>query len=735
MTRNVSRFPFWLVEGCRAVLGARVGRASIGLLLLAVLALPDPADAQQRDTTDTRQRVPPSDTAQTPPPDTLDQPRRGRRPNTDRAQPSFTPAPFGRLPYGTPAVDSLPARISVTGVTQILEEQPGTFLYALGAVAWPHGWSADGLAPHRSRLWLTDLPYSDPLTGRPRFDLLPSPFLQRPRIGLDPAGTPTGVHVDWRDYDQKRPITEIRFRRDSNGLQNAEVSHSQQRRLSLLGWDGLLQATVGFKGRATAGAYGGSSLRKERGVWGRLRYRTRTWIVELADYSNRFRLGVHGGIEPVGDQLGTIYLLPSAVNNARFRNARQNTIRNDLVARVRGPLTPLPQPAQVSVGWTANTYDYQTDYDGAEVDGETLAYSDTLWSVRTNSLHGAFTQPLRVGRHHLSVSARGTVQQRARGTALVDAESSLWNVHALVRDSIVLGPASLVLDGGLHQTDAQSSPTARAELRAPLGPLTLRLQGSLDGQPIPWVLRSGFAGFVDPLQADPSGQVRRVEGELRAEAGVWDARLTGFAHQVTDPVDLYAGRIGEQSLGVDTVAVRQASSPFARAGVTLAAGVRREARRGLYATGHVTGLTFLNASDSPLHRRVAETLPEVYGRGRIGARFVFFEDLITDLSVQVRGWTDMNSRLFHPPTGLMVVPSLNEPVRGFPGRRVGPSYTVDVRAEATLMGAKLFFTFENVQSAQILPQGSRPQLGTFVTPLYPLPPLQFRFGVHWPIFD
>src|SRR6056297_961002 len=124
MKRNVSRFPFWLVEECRAVLGTRVGRASIGLLLLAVLALPDPADAQQRDTTDTRQRVPPSDTAQTPPPDTLDQPRRGRRPNTDRAQPSFTPAPFGRLPYGTPAVDSLPARIGVTGVTQILEEQP-----------------------------------------------------------------------------------------------------------------------------------------------------------------------------------------------------------------------------------------------------------------------------------------------------------------------------------------------------------------------------------------------------------------------------------------------------------------------------------------------------------------------------------------------------------------------------------------------------------------------------------
>jgi hypothetical protein len=96
----------------------------------------------------------------------------------------------------------------------------------------------------------------------------------------------------------------------------------------------------------------------------------------------------------------------------------------------------------------------------------------------------------------------------------------------------------------------------------------------------------------------------------------------------------------------------------------------------------------------------------------------------------------MNSRLFHPPTGRLVVPSQNEPVRGFPGARVGPSYTIDVQAQAVLMGAKLFFSFENVQSAQIIdPPSARPQVGTFISPLYPLPPLQFRFGVHWPLFD
>ena len=383
----------------------------------------------------------------------------------------------------------------------------------------------------------------------------------------------------------------------------------------------------------------------------------------------------------------------------------------------------------MSLGWTSNTYDYQTDYAG-----EFSAYPDTSWNVRTNSLHGSVTQPLHLGRHHLSGTVRGTYQQRASGTALRDAESPVWDVHALARDSLGLGQTSIVLDGGLHQTDAQTYPSARVRAQRPLGPLSLRVTAALDGQPIPWVMKRGFAGFVDPLDDVPTGQVRRLAGRLSADVGVLDASLAGFAHQITDPVDLYAGEIRGTALGTDTVAVRTANGSFLRAGATLSAGVRRAARRGIYATGHVTAQQMLNDGDSPLHRRVAETIPDIHGRGRIGARFVFFRDLITDLSVQVRAWTATNSRLFHPPTGLMAVPTLAEPIRGFPGERVGPSYTVDVRAETVLMGAKLFFVFENVQSAQGIPQSYRPQTGTFIAPIYPLPPLQFRFGVHWPIF-
>jgi hypothetical protein len=643
---------------------------------------------------------------------------------------SFTPAPFDSRSMGRPVADSLPARMPVVDLKQILEDEPGTFLYHLGPVAWPHGWSVQGLAPHRTRLWLDDLPYTDPVTGRPRFDLLPPAFVAGPTVGLDPGGHPAGVHTDWREMDRREALTEIRFRRDSNGLQNVEVFHSQQRRLSLLGTDGLLQGTFGFKGRATAGVYSGSDLERERGVWGRLRYRTENWVVELSDYSNRFRLNVHGGISPPGNRLSSIYL-PEAFDDALFRGAGQNTIRNDLVARVRGPFLPRLQPATVSLGWTSNTYDYQTAYDGARVQGQTLSTPDTSWSVKTNGFHGAVTQPVQIGRHHLTLTARGTVRQRSGGTALADA-SPRSKAHLLLRDSLRLGAGGLLLAGGVHQTDAQSFPSARIELRQQIGPVGLRARASVDGQPLSWIATDGFAGFVVPVGDVPTGQVRRAELEASVEQGVFAASATGFLHQITDPVDLYS----DATLGVDTVAARVADGSFLRGGATLSAGLRRNAGRGLYATGHVTALSFLNPNDSALHRRVADTLPSVFGRGRIGARFTIFRDLRTDLFVQARGWTEMNSRLFHPPTGRLVVPSQNEPIRGFPGERVGPSYTIDVQAQAVLMGAKLFFSFENVQSAQIIdPPSARPQVGTFISPLYPLPPLQFRFGVHWPLFD
>jgi len=78
--------------------------------------------------------------------------------------------------------------------------------------------------------------------------------------------------------------------------------------------------------------------------------------------------------------------------------------------------------------------------------------------------------------------------------------------------------------------------------------------------------------------------------------------------------DLYAGA-PENSLPTtftDTVAARSLSSPVQRAGVTLTGGWRRDTRRGLYATGRGTLLQTLNAGSSPLHDRLAQTLPSAF---------------------------------------------------------------------------------------------------------------------------
>jgi hypothetical protein len=225
-----------------------------------------------------------------------------------------------------------------------------------------------------------------------------------------------------------------------------------------------------------------------------------------------------------------------------------------------------------------------------------------------------------------------------------------------------------------------------------------------------------------------------IEGRVgvHADLGAVNLRAQGFAHQIRNAVDLYAGPRDEPppTTYTDTVTARATSSPVRRAGITLEAGWRRDTQRGLYATGRGTVLKALNAGASSLHERLARTLTRAYGKARLGARFVLFTDLVTDLYVEARGWTGMNSRWLHPPTGRLVVPPRNTPIpiANAPAE-VGPNGTVDVRAEAQLRSATLFFTFQNVQA------GTQLQPGTFVVPTYPLPPQQFRFGVFWPIFD
>ena len=727
-----------------------MGAVSVGGLLMVILLGLGPSPAySQADTTQTTQ----PDTSVAVPADTNGTVRDTvrRRPDTLRAERADTTTadtsrtkssgPLrGRVlefldpTYGRTVVDSLPTLTPHVGLEHVLAQAPGSFLYDLGNVGWPHGWSRRGLAPNRSRLWIEGRPYNSPLTGRARYDLLPPSFLERPAVGIDPGGSPIGVHTTWRDYDQIRPITELRFRRDSNGLKAIEVGHSQQHELALFDRSGILQITGGYGGRSTAGPYDGTALRRERRIWGRLRYQTSEWAVELTDLSSRHRIGAHSGVlPPTQATFPSIYLLPACSSCSQNVGARRNTFRNDLTARVRAPLLPGLSPMDLSATWTSNTFDFRTA-------------GDTTWTVRLNGGHASLQQPLSLGSHHLLVDARGSIWDTAE-TNVPEIGGARWSGHLSARDSIGVGPAAVVANAGWHVTSETQSPSAALRADAALGPADVSASVSLSNHHPAWVDERGFAGLVRPLPetAAASNQVLEAEASVGYTVDGLDLRLTGFAHRVDHATDLYAPTPpdSQRLASADTVFARQTASPVRRVGATVTAGVRRDASRGLYLTGRGTALTLLNDRASPLHTRLSRTLPSLYGSARLGARFVFFEDLITDLYLQVRGWSPLsggwNSRWFHPPTGRFVVPPREVPLPVRPNRRLGANGTMDVHAEIKLRGATLFFTFENVQSSFAAPgsyqREATLQPGTFIVPIYPLPARQFRFGVHWPIFD
>jgi len=748
----------------RPVVPVRPALARLAVTGMVVVLLVVPVSYGQVDTTETP--TPPPDTMSAPAADTTaldstaaphpdttradttERPTANREssrsgPGAGRDELPDTPRSFPDPVYGRSPVDSLPALTPHAGLEHVLARQSGSFLYDLGSVGWPHGWSPRGLGPHRSGLWLDGHPYDSPLTGRARFDLLPTAFLQRPGLGPDPGGSAVGVHTAWRDYDQVRPITELRFRRDGNGLQSIEVGHSQQHRLSLFGGAGLFQLTFGYGGRATDGIYDGSDLRRERRFWGRLRYQRDDWAIELSDLSSRHRIGAHSGVvPPEGAPFGTVYVLPTCENCSVNPGARRNTFRNDLTARVRGPLLPgTAAPTELSATWTSNTFDFETGGGAGNSGGASGV--DTTWTTKLHGGHSSLRQSLQVGPHTLTLGARGSLWGVARSN-VSGVDGTQWRAHAFARDSLRLGRTDLVLDGGWHVTADQQYPSAAVRAERPLGPVRLTAAATMAGQRPSWYETTGFEGLVRPLSdAPPSSFGRVMEGRtgVNFSRGTVDVGIEGFAHRIRDALDLYAvdPPAGQRVASTDTADARRTATPVRRVGATVTLGWRRDVDRGLYLSGRATTLTTLSDGESPLQARLADTLPQVYGRGRIGARFVVFVDLVTDLYVEARGWTAMSSRWFHPPTGRLVVPPSGTSIPARSGTAVGPNGTVDIHADIELRGATLFFALENAQVSFAAPGSTEKQAtlqpGTFTVPVYPLPARQFRFGVHWPIFD
>ena len=725
--------------------------ACLLLACLTWLCAPVPSAAQQDttrvapapDTTVADTTVADTTRADTTAADTTAPPG-GETRSRERSEPSAAPqassGPFEPMGFpgrrrGEVVADSLPARTSAAHLSGLIAEAPGAFLYDVGPAGWPDAVSWRGLSPLSTSAWIEGRPYDDSFSGRARLDLLPPALVTAPAVGLGRGGGAVGVDVDWREYEAREPITELRFRRDNDGLQGIGIFHSQQRQVDWFGAPSVLQVTIGYGGRTANGEYAPSTaLDKYRGVWGRVRLRWAEWAVEVSDFATRHRAAASGGIVPPQDFFPNLYNRQFATS--RYPDAQRQTYRNDLTVRGRGPLLPGLAPTTASLTWTSDTFDFRTDYARAS----DAVDDDTTWVVKANALTARLAQPLTVGRNHLRFNVQGTVQERARGNTLRSG-ARRWAVHATARDSIRLGGIDGTFGGGGHWTETQAYASAEGRLASDVvsaDRFGVRLHGSaeLSGRRLAWMETEGFEAYVTPVDDATPGPTVRVEAGVQVRAGPFDVRLLGFASEARNPVDWYAATSPAGTVArSDTAAVRVAETPFRRAGVTGLLAWRRDARRGIYAVAEGTAQQFLNDAASLLHARVARTVPGVHVRGRLGARFLFFEDLVFDAYVQGRGWTETHSRLLHTPTGQLVVPPLAAPdpslaTRG-PGvpPDIGPDGVVDVHVDITLYGAKLFLAYRNALG------GTQADIGTLLVPTYPLPDQQFRFGVHWPIFE
>lgn len=659
----------------------------IPVLLLPVLTAPV-VHAQEPDTVVVDTTAAPSDTVVT-----------------------FRPVGFAGPEPGIVVNDLLPALHPALDAPGILTEMPGTFPYDFGTPGWPDVWSLYGLDPTRVALSLNGIPFNDPITGRPLYDLLPLAYMEPLRVQPTRYGAPTGVSGLFRPYSSRNPFTELRYRKGDSGLQSIDASHTQVRLVSLFGRQGVLGVVGGYSGRASQGEYPGSRLRRERKLFARLRYAGENWTVELLELFNRRDLGAHSGVMPrIPGVFESIYQrLDAGVFN---QSALRHTSRNDLALTARRHLLPgVNRPFTATLFWTKYAVDFWSQ-------GDTLAAS-------ARRVGGSALQEVAIGAHSMRLRVEGWTERLTQGFADPDSiTASRREVHVTVHDTLRVFSADVTLEGGYHTGSAPSGFSGAIGVGRNIGRTRLSGTVTFTGQPVSWIERAGFGGYVEPVSEPPDGRV--LSGRLGAtfELGPYDLGIEGFASRTTNPIDFYApAYTGGDLRSPDTVFVAVDGTPHERVGVTVTAGWRREVERGLYATSQATLLRFPGKGESELKARVASSIPQLFGMGRIGARFTLFQrDLDLDVYLQGRYWTEMRSRLFHPPTGLLVVPSLSHPVFGSSG-------TLDVVAEIGIRTATLFMAYENVLSGTVIMRGN------LIVPVYPLPERRFRFGVYWPIFN
>ncbi len=616
-----------------------------------------------------------------------------------RQVPTRPPVGFDVIWWGRVLTDSLPALLPALDLVELIGREPGSFTYWFGTTGWPDGWSFRGLPPHASSLSFNDLPFTHLFTGRPAHQLVPLAIVEPPELRPTQFGSSAGVVTRVRPFAEPQPVTEAKYWRGGDGLQSIDAVHAQHRQRPLFGNAGVLNVLGAYSGRAADGEYPGSRLRRARQVLLRIRYEQLDWSVEIFNLHNRRNVGAHGGVIPDPGNFESIYIRPGAT--VESPDAWRRIVRNDLAAKARMRL--IGQPSTVSLFWTAETFRYTTPLD-------TLGTASDRVGLQ-------IAQPLvhRAG-HRLAVAVSAWRDGVSPRHGFAHPDASRGRIHASIRDTLRAGGWLAALDAGMVAYNGRVRPVGAAGVSSRLGAVVVEASAAMSDDPSDVVAESGFgslsgaAGSLGSL----SSRFLHVSASFAVGAGPFRVQVGGFASRRMQPWDYFA-------VGDDSAAVMAPAEDLDVLGGYAALGWRRDAERGMYATAQSTLRGFPRTGDA-LTRRMADSMPSVSGRSRLGARFVLFQgDLDVDAYAEGIAWSSMRSRMLHPQTGLLIVP-----VEG--ARIIGPSHMLHVGAEARVRDATLFFVYENALSGTAL------MTGNLIVPVYPLPAQRFRFGVFWPIF-
>lgn len=588
-----------------------------------------------------------------------------------------------------------PERRPALNTTELLEHVPGTFAYSFRTGGWPDAWSIGGRDPATTVLLRDGRPFNSLTTGRPLMEMLPIGLIDPARLAPGLEGGSATIVSNMQTFDDARPITGIRFLTDGIGLQRAEIYHAQRRVVSMLGTRGLLNLALAYRGGGSTGEYPGSVLRRERGLFARARFATPRWSLAISNLSSRHNVGAHAGVVPQPAEFyQTIFVRPGAV--VRRPDARRQTIRNEFDVTWRAHL--LGDPFTLQGYWTAESFRYyESRFD---------------LPVRVHRYGARVEQPLVAGR--APVRFHGWIEGVENDSAFVSVPAR-HALEASVGDSLSAGFLGFDGHASLRRTHRSTSPggSARISVGAPAMHAYVRVEHApVD---LPRLVESGFGPLLAPADVD-GGSASDVRlggalqlGVLRIEGFTFSARDHGIPLLSTGP-------------GRDTLVVHGGLT-VDRVGVGGFLGFRERRARGIYASVTPSFVRWVSPPSPDGLAPLESSAPAVHIDGRLGARMLLFQgDLDADLYVRGRYWSDMRGRIFHPATGLLVMPAADD--RPFAG-----SGLVDVVLEAGVRTATLFLSLENILS------GTEITVGNLIVPDYPLPEQRLRFGVFWPILD